>query len=117
VPDVPGTACRVILAHALAALGMSLPWPLLVVLAHDRVAGTAHGDLLLGLTGAARMLPYVVLSWATGMLADRFPRDIILRLTIWAGLCCWSRWPRRWPTDCLPQRSWERLDDAPPTCW
>jgi MFS family permease len=82
VPAVPGTARRVILAHALAALGMSLPWPLLVVLVHDRAAGTAHGHLLLGLTGAARMLPYVVLSWATGMLADRFPRDVILRLTI-----------------------------------
>ena len=54
---------------------MSLPWPLLLVLVCERVGGTAHGDLLLGLTGAARMLPYVALSWATGTLADRFRRD------------------------------------------
>jgi MFS family permease len=79
---VPGTARRVVLAHALAALGMSLPWPLLLVLVRDRVAGSPQADLLLGLTGAARLLPYVLLSWATGTLADRFPRHVILRLTI-----------------------------------
>ena len=37
---------------------------------------------MLGLAGAARMLPYVLLSWAGGMLADRFRRDRLLRLTM-----------------------------------
>ena len=44
--------------------------------------GSTDGDLLLGLTGAARMLPYVAFSWATGRLADRFRRDRILRATL-----------------------------------
>jgi MFS family permease len=61
---------------------MSLPWPLLLVLVWDRVDGTPRADLLLGLAGAARMLPYVLLSWAGGMLADRFRRDRLLRLTL-----------------------------------
>src|SRR4051794_38467351 len=61
---------------------MSLPWPLLLVLVWDRVDGAPRADLLLGLAGAARMLPYVLLSWAGGMLADRFPRDRLLRLSL-----------------------------------
>jgi MFS family permease len=77
---------RLLLSHALAALGMSLPWPLLLVLVWDRVGGTTHGDLALGLAGAARMLPYVLLSWATGMLADRFRRDRLLHATLGARM-------------------------------
>src|SRR4051794_28009351 len=65
---------------------MSLPWPLLLVLVWQRAQGTTqgtpHAALLVGLTGAARMLPYVLLSWATGALADRFRRDRLLRLTL-----------------------------------
>jgi MFS family permease len=73
---------RLLLSHALASLAMSLPWPLLLVLVWDKVGDTAHGDLLLGLTAAARMLPYVLVSWATGMLADRFSRDRLVRATL-----------------------------------
>ena len=73
---------RLLVSHALAAAGMSLPWPLLLLLVWDRVGGTPSGDLLLGLTGAARMLPYVALSWATGRLADRCRRDRLLRVTL-----------------------------------
>ena len=61
---------------------MSLPWPLLLLLVWERSGGSAEGDLLLGLTGAARMLPYVAFSWVTGRLADRFRRDRILRATL-----------------------------------
>jgi MFS family permease len=61
---------------------MSLPWPLLLVLVWERTGDGPHGDLLLGLTAAARMLPYVLLSWATGMLADRFRRDRLVRVTL-----------------------------------
>lgn len=69
---------RLLVGHALASMAMSLPWPLLLVLVFERHAG----DLALGLTGAARMLPYVALSWLTGTLADRFARDRILMLTL-----------------------------------
>jgi MFS family permease len=69
---------RVLVGHGLAALAMSLPWPLLLVLVDD----ASGAGLVLGLAGAARMLPYVVLSWATGTLADRFRRDRIVRLTV-----------------------------------
>lgn len=69
---------RVIASHALAALAVALPWPLLLVLVDDR----SNDPLLLGLVGAARMLPYVVLSWATARLADALRRDLIVRVTL-----------------------------------
>ena len=71
-----------IASHAVAAVGMSLPWPLLVLLVWER----AGDGWVLGLAGAARMLPYVALSWAAGRLADRFARDRIVRLTLAARL-------------------------------
>jgi MFS family permease len=80
--QIPGPVRRLLVSHALASVGMSLPWPLLLVLVWDRTGEGSHGDLLLGLTAAARMLPYVLLSWATGMLADRFRRDRLVRLTL-----------------------------------
>ena len=46
---------RVIASHAVAALAVALPWPLLLVLVEER----SPDPLLLGLVGAARMLPYV----------------------------------------------------------
>jgi MFS family permease len=61
---------------------MSLPWPLLLVLVWERTGDGARGDLLLGLSAAARMLPYVLLSWAIGMLADRYRRDRLVRVTL-----------------------------------
>jgi MFS family permease len=79
---MPTAVRRLLVSHALASVAMSLPWPLLLVLVWDRVEGSARGDLLLGLTGAARMLPYVALSWASGTLADRFRRDRLLRATL-----------------------------------
>jgi MFS family permease len=73
-----GSARRTIASHALAAVGMSLPWPLLVLLVWEH----AGDGWLLGAAGAARMLPYVALSWAAGRLADRYTRDRIVRLTL-----------------------------------
>lgn len=69
---------RLLVSHALAAVGMSLPWPLLLLLVWQH----GDGDLAVGLTGAARMLPYVALSWATGTIADRFRRDRVVRATL-----------------------------------
>ena len=73
---------RLLVSHALAAIAMSLPWPLLLVLVWERVGDSEHGPLLVGFTAAARMLPYVLLSWATGSLGDRFRRDRVLRATL-----------------------------------
>jgi MFS family permease len=81
---VPGAVRRLLVGHALASVAMSLPWPLLLVLVHAR-GGPA---VLVGLTAAARMLPYVLLSWAAGSLADRFRRDTVLRVTLLARLVC-----------------------------
>jgi MFS family permease len=69
---------RVIAAHAIAALAVSLPWPLLLVLVDER----SDDPFLLGLVAAARMLPYVALSWATARLADAMRRDVIVRATL-----------------------------------
>ena len=71
-------ARRVILGHTCAAMGLSLPWPLLLVL----VAEQDPDPLLLGVAGAARMLPFVLCSWAAGRLADAVRRDLIVRLTL-----------------------------------
>lgn len=69
---------RVLVAHAVAALAVALPWPLLLVLVDER----SDAPLLLGLVGAARMLPYVLCSWATARLADALRRDLIVRVTL-----------------------------------
>lgn len=79
---VSATVRRVIVSHGLAALGMSVAWPLLLLL----VWHETHSELLLGLAGAARMLPYVLLSWATGRLADHFRRDRVVRWTLYSRL-------------------------------
>ncbi len=75
---------RVIGSHAGAAVGMGLPWPMLLVLVEEST--TSH--LLLGLAGAARLAPYVALSWLSGRLADRRERARIVRLSLWARLVC-----------------------------
>lgn len=68
-------ARRVLAAHALSATAMAMPWPALLV----QVEATTHDDVWLGLAGAARMLPYVLLSALAGMLADRYDRADVLR--------------------------------------
>lgn len=73
---------RVLVSHALAAVGMSLPWPLLLVLVAERTAGHPASAALLGAAGAARMLPYVLLSWTAGRLADGSRREVVVRLTL-----------------------------------
>lgn len=66
---------RLLLSHALAATAMSLPWPALLA----QVWTDSGSDTWLGLTGAARMLPYVLLSALAGIVADRFRRTRVLR--------------------------------------
>ncbi|MET0694963.1 MAG: MFS transporter [Propionibacteriaceae bacterium] len=70
-----GAGPRLLLSHALSATAMSMPWPALLA----EVWSSTHSDLWLGVTGAARLLPYVLLSAAAGILADRFRRSKVLR--------------------------------------
>lgn len=77
-----GVVQRIIWSHALAAVGMSVAWPLLLL----HVWQETRSDTLLGLAGAARMMPYVLFSWATGRLADRFRRDRVVRWTLYSRL-------------------------------
>lgn len=63
--------------YAAAAVGTALPWPLLLVLAWDE-----WGAVAVGLVAAARMAPYVLLSWAVGTLGDRVRRDRLLLGTL-----------------------------------
>jgi MFS family permease len=78
VQQLDGLTRRVIASHGIAALAVALPWPLLLVLVHERT----EDPLLLGLVGAARLLPYVAVSWATARLADAMRRDLIVRVTL-----------------------------------
>jgi len=78
VQHLDGLTRRVIASHGIAALAVALPWPLLLVLVDERT----EDPLLLGLVGAARLLPYVAVSWATARLADAMRRDLIVRVTL-----------------------------------
>jgi predicted MFS family arabinose efflux permease len=73
-----GNTRRAILAHAIGALAVALPWPLLLVL----VVAQTDNPWLLGVAGSARMLPYVAISWLTARLADAMRRDLIVRVTL-----------------------------------
>jgi MFS family permease len=72
------TTRRAIGGHAAGALALSLPWPLLLV----EVARRSDDPFLLGLAGSARMVPFILCSWAAGRLADRMRRDLLIRLTL-----------------------------------
>ncbi|WP_329707189.1 MFS transporter [Nocardioides sp.] len=73
---------RLLVAYGCATLATGLPWPLLLVLVWDRYADATHGAWAVGLAGAARMAPYVLLSWAVGSLGDHVRRDRLLRATM-----------------------------------
>jgi len=77
---------RLIASYACAAVAVGLPWPLLLVLVWDRYGTDPHGAWVVGLAGAARMAPYVLLSWAAGSLGDRVRRDRLVRVTYAARL-------------------------------
>ena len=61
---------RLLAAYACSSVATGLPWPLLLVLVWDQYGDGPHGALVVGLAGAARMAPYVLLSWAVGSLGD-----------------------------------------------
>jgi MFS family permease len=73
---------RLLVAYGCASLAIGLPWPLLLVLVWDRYGDGPHAALAVGLAGAARMAPYVLLSWAVGSLGDHVRRDRLVRATM-----------------------------------
>lgn len=66
---------RLLGSHACSALAMSMPWPGLLV----AVSQSTHSGSWLSATGAARMAPYVLLSWCAGAIADRPGRTRLVR--------------------------------------
>jgi MFS family permease len=72
-----GRSVRLIASHTCAAIAMAMPWPALLVMTWS----ATHSELWLGVVGAARMAPYVVLSWLAGALGDRLPRLWLLRVS------------------------------------
>ena len=57
---------------------MSMPWPALLVAVWE----SSHDNGWLGAAGAARLVPYIALSWWAGRLADRFARGRMVRLSL-----------------------------------
>ncbi len=64
-------------SHALAAAAMAAPWPVLLLGVWDATGGGSW----LGFVGAARLAPYVALSWLAGRLADRAHRGRLVVLS------------------------------------
>jgi MFS family permease len=79
---------RLLTAYGCGSLATGLPWPLLLVLVWDQYGDGPHGAWAVGLAGAARMAPYVALSWAIGSLGDHVRRDRLVRLTMLLRLVC-----------------------------
>ncbi len=73
---------RVLASYACASVANGLPWPLLLVLVWQEYGDGPGGAWAVGLAGAARMLPYVLLSWAVGSLGDHVRRDRLVRATL-----------------------------------
>jgi MFS family permease len=75
---LPSGVRRILVAHGLGATALGLPWPGLLVAVWD----DSHSNGRLGLTGAARMAPYVLLSWLAGRVADRLSRGRLVRANL-----------------------------------
>jgi predicted MFS family arabinose efflux permease len=76
------TTARILASHACGAVALSVPFPALVAALSEQAAG----PLELGLAGASRMLPFVLLSWFAGLVADRVRRDLVVRTGLWTRL-------------------------------
>ena len=83
-----GAVRRVLAGYALTSVANGLPWPLLLTLVFTQYGEHPHGAWLLGLAAAARMAPYVLLSWAVASLGDHVRRDVLVRLTMSLRVAC-----------------------------
>jgi MFS family permease len=69
---------RLLLGEFISSVGDWLYLVALLIIVYDR---SGHDAVLLGVVGAARILPYVFLSVPAGILADRVDRRMILLIT------------------------------------
>jgi MFS family permease len=72
-----GPLVRLLAGEFVSSIGDWLYLVALLVLVYQ----ASSDPLLLGLVGAARVLPYVLLSYVAGVVADRFDRRLILLVT------------------------------------
>lgn len=75
---VPRQVRGLLVVHGLSATAMGLPWPALLVAVWE----TTHSEWWLGVAGASRLAPYVLLSWLAGRCADRWDRARCLRFSL-----------------------------------
>ena len=72
-----GPLTRLLIGEFVSSIGDWLFLVAFVVIVYERT----QDPILLGIVGAARILPYVVLSIPAGMLSDRFDRRMVLLVT------------------------------------
>lgn len=78
----PSPARRMVLSHALAGIAVGLPWPALLA----SVWQVTDDPALIGLVGAARFAPCVLLSAVLGGIGDRVGRLFAVRVSTAAKL-------------------------------
>lgn len=74
---VDGALIRLLIGEFVSSIGDWLYLVALLVIVYDR----SKDPVLLGVVGAARVLPYVVLSVPAGIVADRYDRRLVLLAT------------------------------------
>ncbi|MDQ3448205.1 MAG: MFS transporter [Chloroflexota bacterium] len=72
-----GNLSRLLLGEFVSSIGDWLYLVALLIVVYERAAD----PVVLGLVGAARVLPYILLSVPAGIMADRFDRRLILLVT------------------------------------
>jgi MFS family permease len=79
-----GPLTRLLLGEFVSSIGDWLYLVALVVLVYKET----QDPVVLGIVGAARMLPYIVLSIPAGVIADRFDRRMVLLVSDLARAAC-----------------------------
>ncbi len=72
-----GPLARLLGGEFISSIGDWLYLVALLIVVYD----TSNDPVLLGIVGAARILPYVLLSFPAGIVADRFERRVVLLVT------------------------------------
>ena len=79
-----GPLTRLLLGEFVSSIGDWLYLVALVVLVYEQT----QDPVILGIVGAARMLPYILLSIPAGVIADRFDRRMVLLVSDLARAVC-----------------------------
>ena len=79
-----GPLTRLLLGEFVSSIGDWLYLVALVVLVYEQT----QDPVILGIVGAARMLPYILLSIPAGVIADRFDRRMVLLVSDLARAAC-----------------------------